>query len=70
MEFLPSDDQKMIADTARKVGDRFGLDYWRDLDAKKVFRPNSGALTAKQDCAASRCPKSTEAPGLACWKWL
>jgi acyl-CoA dehydrogenase len=37
MEFLPSDDQKMIADTARKVGDRFGLDYWRDLDAKKSF---------------------------------
>jgi acyl-CoA dehydrogenase len=37
MEFLLSDDQKMIADTARKVGDRFGLDYWRDLDAKKRF---------------------------------
>jgi acyl-CoA dehydrogenase len=37
MEFLISDDQKMIADTARKVGDRFGLDYWRDLDVKKSF---------------------------------
>ena len=37
MDFLLSDDQKMIAETARKVGDKFGLDYWRNLDAKKSF---------------------------------
>lgn len=37
MDFLLSDDQKLIAETARKVGDQFGLDYWRDLDAKKAF---------------------------------
>jgi acyl-CoA dehydrogenase len=37
MDFLLSDDQKLIADTARKVGERFGLDYWRELDAKKSF---------------------------------
>jgi acyl-CoA dehydrogenase len=37
MDFLLSDDQKMIAETARKVGDQFGLDYWRNLDAKKSF---------------------------------
>ena len=37
MDFLLSDDQRLIADTARKVGDRFGLDYWRELDAKKSF---------------------------------
>ncbi len=37
MDFLLSDDQKLIADTAQKVGERFGLNYWRDLDAKKSF---------------------------------
>ena len=37
MDFLLSDDQKQIVDTARKLGDRFGLDYWRALDAKKSF---------------------------------
>ena len=37
MDFLLSDDQKQIVETARKVGDRFGLDYWRALDAKKSF---------------------------------
>jgi len=37
MDFLLSDDQKMIAETARKVGDQFGLDYWRNLDARKSF---------------------------------
>jgi acyl-CoA dehydrogenase len=37
MDFLLSDDQKLITDTARKVGERFGLDYWRELDTKKSF---------------------------------
>jgi acyl-CoA dehydrogenase len=37
MDFLPTDEQKMIAETARKVGDRFGLEYWRKLDSEKAF---------------------------------
>jgi acyl-CoA dehydrogenase len=37
MDFDLSDEQKMIADSARKVGERFGLDYWRDHDARKAF---------------------------------
>ncbi|MCL4764945.1 MAG: acyl-CoA/acyl-ACP dehydrogenase [Hyphomicrobiaceae bacterium] len=37
MDFSLSDDQKMIAESARKVGERFGLDYWRDLDSRKAF---------------------------------
>lgn len=27
----------MLVDTARRVGEKYGLDYWRDLDAKKEF---------------------------------
>src|ERR1700722_6775573 len=37
MDFLLSDDQKQIVETARKVGERFSFDYWRELDAKKRF---------------------------------
>ncbi len=37
MDFRLTDEQKMIVDTARQVGARFGLDYWRRLDAEKAF---------------------------------
>ncbi len=37
MNFDLNDEQKMIAESARKVGERFGLDYWRDHDARKAF---------------------------------
>jgi acyl-CoA dehydrogenase len=37
MDFELTDEQKMIAESARKVGERFGLDYWRDIDARKAF---------------------------------
>lgn len=37
MDFQLTQEQRMIVDAARKVGERFGLDYWRDIDAKKQF---------------------------------
>jgi acyl-CoA dehydrogenase len=37
MEFRLSQEQRMIAETARKVGAAFGLDYWRDKDHNKEF---------------------------------
>lgn len=37
MDFSLSEEQRMIADTARKVGGRFDLGYWRDHDARKAF---------------------------------
>jgi acyl-CoA dehydrogenase len=37
MDFQLTDQQKMIADSARKVGERFGLEYWRKQDAAKAF---------------------------------
>lgn len=37
MDFELSDTQRMLADTARRVGEQFGLDYWRELDAAKAF---------------------------------
>ena len=37
MDFDLTDEQKMISESARKIGDRFGLDYWRDHDGRKAF---------------------------------
>lgn len=37
MDFQLTDEHKMIAETAFKLGDSFGLDYWREMDAKKTF---------------------------------
>jgi acyl-CoA dehydrogenase len=37
MNFEKNDEQRLMIDTARAVGKSYGLDYWRDLDAKKEF---------------------------------
>lgn len=37
MDFSFSDEQRMIVETARKIGERFGLEYWRALDDRKEF---------------------------------
>src|SRR6185312_16721930 len=37
MNFNLSSEQQMIADTARKIGAAFGLDYWRAKDRDKTF---------------------------------
>ena len=37
MDFRLTEDQRMIAVTARQVGERFGGDYWRKQDEAKAF---------------------------------
>lgn len=37
MNFDITDEQKMMQDTARQIGERFGLDYWRQKDAAKEY---------------------------------
>ncbi|MGD0639934.1 MAG: acyl-CoA dehydrogenase family protein [Roseiarcus sp.] len=37
MDFEPNEQQRMLVETARRVGEKFGLDYWRELDAKKEY---------------------------------
>jgi acyl-CoA dehydrogenase len=37
MDFQLSDEQRMLVETARKVGGQFGPDYWRELDARKAY---------------------------------
>jgi acyl-CoA dehydrogenase len=37
MDFDLSDEQKMVVETARRIGEEYGLDYWRRIDAAKQF---------------------------------
>ena len=36
-KFTLTEDQKLIAESARKVAAGFGLDYWRQQDEAKAF---------------------------------
>ena len=37
MDFTLSEEQNLMIETARKVGEQFELDYWRELDEKAEF---------------------------------
>lgn len=37
MDFQLNDEQSMMVDSARKVAERFGLEYWREIDDQKAF---------------------------------
>lgn len=37
MDFARTEEQRLLIDTARRVGEKFGLDYWRTIDASKEF---------------------------------
>lgn len=37
MDFERTDEQNLLVETARRVGEKYGLDYWRELDVKKEF---------------------------------
>jgi len=60
MDFLPNEQQKMIVETARRVGAEYGLDYWREIDARKEFP----AELWKAICSSGRAAAAS-----ACWNW-
>lgn len=64
MDFRLSDEQTMMVDTARRVGDRFGLDYWRDLDARKAFPGEIWQAICETGLAAAALPEEHGGSGL------
>jgi acyl-CoA dehydrogenase len=51
MEFSFTPEQTMMAETARRIGERFGLEYWRELDRTKSYP----AEIWKAICEAGLC---------------
>ena len=64
MDFFLTDEQKLIADTARKVGERFGLDYWREHDAKKAFPQEFWATVCEAGLCGVALPEEYGGAGL------
>jgi acyl-CoA dehydrogenase len=64
MDFLPSSEQKLIVATAAKVGERYGLDYWRDLDARKAFPAEIWQAICETGLAAVALPEKHGGSGL------
>lgn len=51
MDFAITEEQRMIKETARRVGEKYGLDYWRALDAEKAYP----AACWQEICDAGLC---------------
>jgi len=64
MDFTLTDEQKMIAETARKVGEEFGLDYWRDKDAKKEYPTECWQAICNAGLAGANLPTEYGGGGL------
>lgn len=57
MNFDLTDDQKMIMETARKVGEQYGFEYWRDCDAEKRFPSEFWAAVGEAGLAGVALPE-------------
>lgn len=64
MDFGLNDEQKLIVDTARRVGEQFGLEYWRDLDARKAFPAEIWQAICEAGLAGAALPEEYGGSGL------
>lgn len=64
MDFLRSDEQRLMVDTAAKVGEKYGLEYWRDLDARKAFPRELWQSVCSAGLAAAALPQEYGGSGL------
>ena len=64
MDFTLTEEQRMIAETARKVGEKFGLDYWRDHDKRKAFPHEFWKATCEAGIGGVALPEAFGGAGL------
>jgi acyl-CoA dehydrogenase len=64
MDFTSTEDQQMIVETARRVGETYGLDYWRDLDARSAFPHEIWAAICETGIAGIAIPEAFGGSGL------
>jgi len=64
MDFTSTEDQQMITATARRIGERYGLDYWRDLDARKAYPSEIWAAICEAGISGIALPESHGGSGL------
>ena len=59
-----TDEQKLIVETARAVGQRYGLEYWRDLDSRKAYPEEMWQAICDNGLAGVALPESHGGSGL------
>jgi acyl-CoA dehydrogenase len=64
MDFDIDETQRMILDTAQKIGQQFGLDYWRELDAGKEPALEMWQAICKAGLAGVTLPEKYGGAGL------
>jgi acyl-CoA dehydrogenase len=64
MDFEFSEHQRLIAETARKVGDSFGVEYWTKQDAKHAFPREFWDAVCEAGLAATMVPEEYGGSGL------
>lgn len=64
MDFSLTEEQTMIIDVARKIGERFGPDYWRALDAEKAFPVECWQAICDAGLAGAMLPEDLGGAGL------
>ncbi|MFN3447179.1 MAG: acyl-CoA dehydrogenase family protein [Roseococcus sp.] len=64
MEFSLSDEQRMVVETARRIGERFGPAYWRDLDARKAYPAEAWAAICEAGLCGVALPEEYGGAGL------
>jgi acyl-CoA dehydrogenase len=64
MDFELTDEQRMIAESARKVGERFGLDYWRQQDTQKAFPQDFWRAVCEAGLCGVALPEAQGGSGL------
>lgn len=64
MDFQLREDQKLIARTAREVGERFGTEYWRRQDEAKAFPQAFWKAVCEAGLAGAALPEDVGGSGL------
>jgi len=64
MDFTTNEEQNLMIETARKVGEDFGPDYWREKDAKKEFPAECWQAICDTGLAGAMLPEDLGGAGL------
>ena len=64
MDFQLNEVQRMMVESARQVGKRFGLEYWREHDAKKAFPKEFWLAVCEAGLGGAALPEAYGGSGL------
>src|SRR5688572_4952896 len=64
MDFAFTDEQKLVAETARRIGEQYGLAYWSEIDSAKRFPAEMWKAICEAGLAGIALPESHGGGGL------